>query len=166
MLAAKSVREAYPDNLLVASGRDLPGHTRFTQRKLCFVLYSEESVSDQLLKEQKPEYSMVEFTSQEQTLTSDQVQEETECGELIQDVCLKPWDLTPGPSTDLAIVDVKSPDMSHTEGQSDPEEEESIREPLLCASILGICPQMCIHVQCFDVQTKHSLHTLAKYVVP
>ncbi|PIO30244.1 hypothetical protein AB205_0056930, partial [Aquarana catesbeiana] len=47
---------------------------------------------------------------------------------------LEAWDLTPGPSTDLSIMDVKSPDASHTEGQSDPEEEESIWEPLDCAS--------------------------------
>ncbi|XP_077350085.1 uncharacterized protein LOC143998365 [Lithobates pipiens] len=76
---------------------------------------------------------MVESTSQKQTLTSGQVQEESECGELAQDVCLEQWDLTPGLSTDLAIVDVKSPDTSHTEGQSDPEEEESIQEPFVCA---------------------------------
>ncbi|PIO31187.1 hypothetical protein AB205_0203170 [Aquarana catesbeiana] len=77
---------------------------------------------------------MVESTSQEQTRTSDQVQEESEYGELTQDVYLEPWDLTPEPSKDHAIVDVKSPDTSHTEGQSDPEEEESIQEPLVCAS--------------------------------
>ncbi|PIO28869.1 hypothetical protein AB205_0146510 [Aquarana catesbeiana] len=77
---------------------------------------------------------MVGSTNQEQTLTSDQVQEESECGELIQDVFLEPLDLTPGPSTYLAIVDVKSPDASHTEGQSNPEKEESIREPLVCVS--------------------------------
>ncbi|PIO34655.1 hypothetical protein AB205_0056160, partial [Aquarana catesbeiana] len=57
-----------------------------------------------------------------------------ECGQLTQDVSLEPWDLTPGPSTDIAIVDVKSPDVSHGEGQSDPEEEESIWKPLVCAS--------------------------------
>ncbi|PIO32061.1 hypothetical protein AB205_0097810 [Aquarana catesbeiana] len=77
---------------------------------------------------------MVESTSQEQTLTSDQLQEESDCGVLTQDVCLESWDLTPGPCTDLAIVDVKSPDTSHTEGQSGLEEEESIWEPLVCAS--------------------------------
>ncbi|PIO33463.1 hypothetical protein AB205_0188720 [Aquarana catesbeiana] len=55
-------------------------------------------------------------------------------GQLTQDVSLEPWDLTPGPSTDIAIVDVKSPDASQSEGQSEPEEEESIREPLVCAS--------------------------------
>ncbi|PIO40137.1 hypothetical protein AB205_0124610 [Aquarana catesbeiana] len=77
---------------------------------------------------------MVESTSQEQTLTSDQVQEQSECGELTQDVCLEPWDLTPGPSKDPGIVDIKSPHTSHTEGQSDPEEEESTQEPLVCAS--------------------------------
>ncbi|PIO41028.1 hypothetical protein AB205_0052790 [Aquarana catesbeiana] len=76
---------------------------------------------------------MVESTSQEQTLTSDQVQEESECGQLTQDVSLEPWDLTPGPSTDIAIVVVKSPDMSHSEGQSEPEEGKSIQEPLVCA---------------------------------
>ncbi|PIO35966.1 hypothetical protein AB205_0175480, partial [Aquarana catesbeiana] len=59
---------------------------------------------------------------------------ESECGELTQDVCLEPWDLTPGPSKDLAIVGVKSSDASHTECQSDQEEEESIWEPLVCAS--------------------------------
>ncbi|PIO40597.1 hypothetical protein AB205_0114740, partial [Aquarana catesbeiana] len=87
-------------------------------------------------KQQKPKCSMVsmESTSQEQTLTSDQVQDEHECGELTQEMCLEPWDLTPGPSTDIATVDVKFPDASHTEGQSDPEEEESIWEPLVCAS--------------------------------
>ncbi|PIO25780.1 hypothetical protein AB205_0034420 [Aquarana catesbeiana] len=77
---------------------------------------------------------MVESTSQEQTLTSDQVQEESECGQLTQDVSLEPWDLTPGPSTDIAIVDVKSPNASHSEGQSNSEEEESIQEPIVCAS--------------------------------
>ncbi|PIO27187.1 hypothetical protein AB205_0020140 [Aquarana catesbeiana] len=77
---------------------------------------------------------MVETTGQEQTLTSDQVQEESECGQLTQDITLEPWDLSLGPSTDIAIVDVKSPDASHSEGQSEPEEEESIREPLICAS--------------------------------
>ncbi|PIO01543.1 hypothetical protein AB205_0004880 [Aquarana catesbeiana] len=77
---------------------------------------------------------MVESISQEQTMTSDQVQEESECGQLTQDVSLEPWDLTPGPSTDIAIVVVKSLDTSHSEGQSKPEEEESIREPLACAS--------------------------------
>ncbi|PIO24770.1 hypothetical protein AB205_0052210 [Aquarana catesbeiana] len=76
---------------------------------------------------------MVESTSQEQTLTSDKCKE-SECGELTQDVCLEPWDLTPGPSKDLAIVDVKSPDASH-KGQSDPEEEESIRK-LLFAQVM------------------------------
>ncbi|PIO31560.1 hypothetical protein AB205_0121420, partial [Aquarana catesbeiana] len=60
--------------------------------------------------------------------------EESECGQLTQDVSLEPWDLTPGPSTDISIVVVKSPDTSHSEGQSKPEEEESIREPLVCAS--------------------------------
>ncbi|PIO25279.1 hypothetical protein AB205_0017460, partial [Aquarana catesbeiana] len=47
---------------------------------------------------------------------------------------LEPWDLTPGLSADIANVDVKSPDVSHSEGQSEPEEEESIREPFVCAS--------------------------------
>ncbi|PIO38848.1 hypothetical protein AB205_0121990 [Aquarana catesbeiana] len=65
---------------------------------------------------------------------------ESECGQLTQDVGLEAWDLTPGPSTDLSIVDVKSPDASHTEGQSNHLEEESIREPLVCASHdLPIC---------------------------
>ncbi|PIO32749.1 hypothetical protein AB205_0161340 [Aquarana catesbeiana] len=85
-------------------------------------------------KNKKKQCSMVESTSQEQTLTSDQVQEESECGEFTQDVSLEPWDVTLGPSTDIAIVNVKSPDVSHSEGQSEPEEEESIREPLVCAS--------------------------------
>ncbi|PIO02861.1 hypothetical protein AB205_0022450 [Aquarana catesbeiana] len=76
----------------------------------------------------KTECSMVESTSREQTLTTDQVQEESECGQLTQD------DLTSGPSTDIAIVVVKYPGASHSEGQSEPEEEESIREPLVCAS--------------------------------
>ncbi|PIO33829.1 hypothetical protein AB205_0007700 [Aquarana catesbeiana] len=81
-----------------------------------------------------PECSMVESTSQEQTLTSDQVQEESECGQLTQDVSLEPWDLSPGPSTNIAIVDVKSPDASHSDCQSEPEEEESIQKRLVCAS--------------------------------
>ncbi|PIO30130.1 hypothetical protein AB205_0088290 [Aquarana catesbeiana] len=85
-------------------------------------------------KIKKKKCSMVEFTSQEQTLTSYQVQEESECGQLTQDVSLEPWDLTPGPSTDIAIVVIKSPDVSHSEGQSEPEEEESIWEPLVYAS--------------------------------
>ncbi|PIO25612.1 hypothetical protein AB205_0102190, partial [Aquarana catesbeiana] len=54
---------------------------------------------------------------------------ERECGELTQDVFWEAWDLTSGPSTD-----VQYPYASHTEGQSDPEEEESIREPLACVS--------------------------------
>ncbi|PIO31069.1 hypothetical protein AB205_0001430, partial [Aquarana catesbeiana] len=58
----------------------------------------------------------------------------TECGHLTQDVGLEAWDLTPGPSTDPSVVDVKSPDSSCTLGQCDPEEEASIREPLVCAS--------------------------------
>ncbi|PIO24295.1 hypothetical protein AB205_0000710 [Aquarana catesbeiana] len=41
--------------------------------------------------------------------------------------------MTPGPSTDLPIVDVTSPDASQTEGQRDPEVEENICEPLVCA---------------------------------
>ncbi|PIO13107.1 hypothetical protein AB205_0098290 [Aquarana catesbeiana] len=83
-------------------------------------------------KQKHPACSMLESTSQEQTLTSDQVQEESECGQLTQDISLEPWDLSPGPSTDIVIVDVKSPDASHSEGQGEPEEEESIREPLVC----------------------------------
>ncbi|PIO16119.1 hypothetical protein AB205_0151270 [Aquarana catesbeiana] len=77
---------------------------------------------------------MVASTSQEQTLISDQVQEESDCGQLTQEVSLEPWYLTPGPSTDIAIVVIKSPDASHSEGQSEPEEEEIIPEPLVCAS--------------------------------
>ncbi|PIO23210.1 hypothetical protein AB205_0145870, partial [Aquarana catesbeiana] len=61
------------------------------------------------------------------------LREESECGHLTQDVGLQAWDLTPGPSTDLSIVDVKSPDASRTSGQSDPKEEESIWESLVCA---------------------------------
>ncbi|PIO02862.1 hypothetical protein AB205_0022450 [Aquarana catesbeiana] len=38
----------------------------------------------------KTECSMVESTSREQTLTTDQVQEESECGQLTQDVSLEP----------------------------------------------------------------------------
>ncbi|PIO24950.1 hypothetical protein AB205_0067370 [Aquarana catesbeiana] len=49
-----------------------------------------------------------------------------------QDVGLEAWDMTPGPSTDLPIVDVTSPDASQTEGQRDPEVEENICEPLVC----------------------------------
>ncbi|PIO05309.1 hypothetical protein AB205_0029210 [Aquarana catesbeiana] len=60
--------------------------------------------------------------------------EESECGQFTQDVSSEPWDPTPGPSTDIAIVDVKSPDVSYSERQSEPEEEESILEPLVCAS--------------------------------
>ncbi|PIO16120.1 hypothetical protein AB205_0151270 [Aquarana catesbeiana] len=82
----------------------------------------------------KAECSMVASTSQEQTLISDQVQEESDCGQLTQEVSLEPWYLTPGPSTDIAIVVIKSPDASHSEGQSEPEEEEIIPEPLVCAS--------------------------------
>ncbi|PIO34131.1 hypothetical protein AB205_0110540 [Aquarana catesbeiana] len=73
--------------------------------------------------EKHPECSMVKSTRQEQTLTSDQVQEESECGQLTQDVSLEPWDLSPGPSTDIVIVDIKSPDTSLSESQSEPEEE-------------------------------------------
>ncbi|PIO33412.1 hypothetical protein AB205_0020290, partial [Aquarana catesbeiana] len=58
---------------------------------------------------------------------------ESECVQLNQDVGFGAWDLTPGPSTDLPIVDVTSPDASPTEGQRDPEVEETICEPLVCA---------------------------------
>ncbi|PIO23552.1 hypothetical protein AB205_0084470 [Aquarana catesbeiana] len=59
--------------------------------------------------------------------------EKSECVKLNQDVGLKAWDMTPGPTTDLPIVDVTSPDTSQTEGQRDPEVEETICEPLVCA---------------------------------
>ncbi|PIO22837.1 hypothetical protein AB205_0037310 [Aquarana catesbeiana] len=57
---------------------------------------------------------------------------ESEC--ITQDVSLELWDLTPGCSTDIAIVVVKSPDACHSEGQSKPEEEERFWEPLVCTS--------------------------------
>ncbi|PIO25044.1 hypothetical protein AB205_0091680 [Aquarana catesbeiana] len=41
--------------------------------------------------------------------------------------------MTPEPSTDLPIVDVTSHDASQTEGQRDPEVEETICEPLVCS---------------------------------
>ncbi|PIO39582.1 hypothetical protein AB205_0217540 [Aquarana catesbeiana] len=70
----------------------------------------------------------------EATRPSSLQKQESECGHLTQDVGLEAWVLTPGSSTDLSIVNIKSPDTSHTESQSDSEEEESIREPLVCAS--------------------------------
>ncbi|PIN88357.1 hypothetical protein AB205_0117110, partial [Aquarana catesbeiana] len=58
---------------------------------------------------------------------------ESECVQLNQDVSFEAWYLKPGPSTDLPIVDVTSPDTSQTESQRDPEVEETIHEPLVCA---------------------------------
>ncbi|PIO40289.1 hypothetical protein AB205_0068950, partial [Aquarana catesbeiana] len=58
---------------------------------------------------------------------------QSECVQLNPDVGLEAWDMTPGPSTDLPIVDVTSPDTSQTEGQRDPEVKETSCQPLVCA---------------------------------
>lgn len=59
----------------------------------------------------------------EATRPSSHQKQESECGHLTQDVSLEAWDLTHGPSTDLSVVDIKSPAASRTLGQRDPEEE-------------------------------------------